>query len=203
MSLPIWQATHAYIAGTRVTPVTADGTVWYVQTAGTSGAVEPTWPVVQPWTVTDGTVTWGRATSFRLNMVAAIYAQLGLFMAANPNLLRQRLLARPKSASTAAKPYAFIGGRPETIVTGNAIRQRAGAFQVVIVDEVPDNEEALTRMDILMDALIDWFMFTYHMGGAPTISAVTATDQISEEEIGQGLYAEVLSISGEIAEGRQ
>jgi len=203
VSLPVWTASHAYVLGSRVTPVTPDGTVWWVDTAGTSGLVEPTWPIVQPWTVIDGTVTWGRATSFRMNLVAGAYAQLGAFMTANPNLLAQRLTARPKSASNTAKPYAFIGARPETIFTGSAIRQRGASVQIVLVDDTPDNEEALTRMDQLVDGLVDWFTLYFHAAGAPTISAATAVDQIPEEEAGQGLYAEVLTVSFGLAEGRQ
>ena len=201
--LPIWAATTAYVVGTRVTPVVPDGTVWWVETAGTSGAAQPTWPTTQPWTVTDGTVVWGRATSFRMTLVAGAYAQLGAFMVANPKLLLQRLTARPRSASTTAKPYAYIGSRPELIATGGQIRQRAASVQIVLVDNTPDNEEALTRMDELVDGLVDWFTKYFHAAGAPTISGAVATDPIPEEEAGQGLYSEVLTVSFGLAEGRQ
>lgn len=203
MGLPVWAATTAYVTGSRVTPTTPDGTVWWVDTAGTSAGSEPTWPTTQPWTVTDGTITWGRASGFRMNIVAGAYAQLGAFMVANPKLMRQRFTARPKSLTNAAKPCAYIGARPETIATGSSIRQRAASVQIILVDEIPDTEETLTRMDELVDGLVDWFTKYYHAAGAPTINGATGTDQIGEEELNLGLYAEVLTISFGLAEGRQ
>lgn len=62
MTVPAWQATHAYAQGEIVNPVTVNGKSYYCATAGTSGSSEPTWPFRFSGTgvggVTDGTAVW-------------------------------------------------------------------------------------------------------------------------------------------------
>lgn len=53
-----WIATTAYTLTTRRAPLTRNGHLYEVTTAGTSGASEPTWPTASGGTVTDGTVHW-------------------------------------------------------------------------------------------------------------------------------------------------
>ena len=202
MSIPAWTALTAYVLGTRVTPVTTDGTVWEVETAGTSGAAEPTWPTNFPWTVVDGTVTWGKASSFRAQSVTGIYGTLTDFATANPTMLAAVYVARPRGAVASALPHAYIGDRPESIVHANQIRQRALAVSVVLVDSVPDNAEALVRMDQLIDGLVDAFTRDYHSASGYSITVETGSIQIPDEEPGASLYAEVLTISSTIGEGR-
>jgi len=57
-SVPAWQASHAYAAGARVVPVSANNRVYQAGGAGTSAASAPTWPTTVGATVTDGGVTW-------------------------------------------------------------------------------------------------------------------------------------------------
>lgn len=59
-----WQQTSAYSLDDDAEPSAWNGYYYRVQTAGTSGASEPTWPTEKGQTVVDGTVTWvcqGRA----------------------------------------------------------------------------------------------------------------------------------------------
>ncbi len=202
MSIPAWQATHVYVLGTRVTPVTVNGTVWLVETAGTSAGTEPTWPIVQPWTVVDGTVTWGRASSFRQNFVSGIGTVIDAFITANPTMLKAYLPARPKSGVSQSTPYAYLSDRPETITHAHDIRTRTISATVALVDVIPDNEEALARMDSLIDGLVDTFTLNFHAAGAPSITVEEATAQVSDQEPGASLYEEILTISGTLTEGR-
>lgn len=55
---PAWAASTAYSIGAIHRPTTANGTVYTVITAGTSGGTEPSWPTTDGATVTDGTVVW-------------------------------------------------------------------------------------------------------------------------------------------------
>lgn len=57
--LPIWQASHAYTLGQMRQPVTPNGYIYKVSTAGTSNSSEPTWPTSGfGSTVVDGSVIW-------------------------------------------------------------------------------------------------------------------------------------------------
>lgn len=53
-----WESTTAYSSGTYAKPSTGNGFVYKALNSGTSGASEPTWPVVEGGTVVDGGVTW-------------------------------------------------------------------------------------------------------------------------------------------------
>jgi len=59
---PSWAANHAYVLADEITP--GNGYTYIVQTAGTSGASQPTWPTA-PGTVTDGGVTWKFQTTVK------------------------------------------------------------------------------------------------------------------------------------------
>ena len=53
-----WAASTAYSLGDYVHATTFNGFRYECTTAGTSDAAEPTWPLVEGETVTDGTVVW-------------------------------------------------------------------------------------------------------------------------------------------------
>lgn len=54
----IWQASRAKLVGALVRPTTANGYHYKCTVAGTTGAVEPTWPTAAGDTLIDGTATW-------------------------------------------------------------------------------------------------------------------------------------------------
>lgn len=63
----VWTASTAYLVGQIVRPTAGNGFVYLVNTAGTSDAVEPTWPTTIGQTVVDGSVQWtciGRAVAW-------------------------------------------------------------------------------------------------------------------------------------------
>lgn len=95
-------------------------------------------------------------STFRADLVDALYDLLTTYQTANPTLLRRVYRTRP--AAFAELPSAFVGGRPETITHTSGTRERAIAPSVVVVDTFSgDNQETGDRMDILMDDLIDVF----------------------------------------------
>ncbi len=56
---PVWQASHAYAIGAIIKPTVANGFVYKAQSAGTSSASQPVWPVVGIGsTILDGGVLW-------------------------------------------------------------------------------------------------------------------------------------------------
>lgn len=178
--LPIWTALTAYGLYARVTKVVTDGTVWSVQTPGTSGATEPTWPTVNPWTVVDGTVTWGLGSSFRTDAVAGVVDLLTTFMTSNPTLLKSVAAARPKSASNMSLPGVFVGDRSESSAQGQELRTRTLAGLVVVaIDKTPDNVQAMNRLDILVDALEDLFTSGFHAISGYSILELTGVNDVS------------------------
>jgi hypothetical protein len=71
-----WAALTAYALATRRAPITRNGHLYEVSTAGTSGASEPTWPTDAGSTVVDGTVSWTEvgaswSPTYDLNAAAA------------------------------------------------------------------------------------------------------------------------------------
>jgi len=71
-----WAATTVYTLTTRRAPLTRNGHLYEVSTAGASGASEPTWPTASGGTVVDGTVTWTEvgaswSPTYDLNAAAA------------------------------------------------------------------------------------------------------------------------------------
>ncbi|MBZ5522443.1 MAG: hypothetical protein LAP21_09410 [Acidobacteriia bacterium] len=60
-----WRATNAYKAGEVITPTTGtagNGHTYRCTASGNSGATEPTWPLTDGGTVSDGTCTWKETT---------------------------------------------------------------------------------------------------------------------------------------------
>lgn len=56
--VPIWIATHTYLAGEDVIPTTTSTHVYYTLAGGISSGIEPIWPTILGSTIVDGTVTW-------------------------------------------------------------------------------------------------------------------------------------------------
>jgi len=95
------------------------------------------------------------SSTFRVDLVDALYYLLVAYRTANPTLLRATYRTRP--AAFGELPAAFVGPREETITHTAGTRERAINPSVVVVDSFSDNTETGDRMDILMDALVDVF----------------------------------------------
>lgn len=60
-ALTAWAASTAYVVGTVRKPTVANGHTYVCVKAGTSGLVEPTWPLTARTRVSDGTAIWAEA----------------------------------------------------------------------------------------------------------------------------------------------
>jgi hypothetical protein len=95
-------------------------------------------------------------TTFRVDLVDALFDLLEAYRVANPTLLRKVYRTRPPAFQEL--PAAFVGPRVETITHTAGTRERAINPTVVVVDSFSgDNIETGDRMDILMDDLVDVF----------------------------------------------
>lgn len=202
-TFPAWAAATAYLAGAVITPVTPDGTVWRCVTAGTSGNAEPTWPTGSPWTVTDGTVTWWKGTTFRQDVNTGVGTTiLQAFATANPTLLRKVLTERPQTLS-GELPLAWIDQMDESITHANGVRQRQMDGLVVnIADIAPAPEEFSDRANFVVDALLDWMTANYHSASATSIVEPVS---VSERDFDEGgVHYTIVSIGcrAYIGEGR-
>jgi hypothetical protein len=106
------------------------------------------------------------ATTFRKDIVDGLITILDAFKAANPTLLRRTFRVRPPHWNTDL-PLAFVGPRPETTNHDQGTRTRIVSVSVSFVDRITDNEETMTRMDLLVDAFAD------HLTGYPHITPNT------------------------------
>lgn len=93
--------------------------------------------------------------SDRTDLVAGIYTMLEAFKAANPTLLRRNFTVRPPSLVTDL-PCAYIDGvRPAKVHYDSAMRDQTFTASVVFVDQLTDNTETESRMDVLVDAMVE------------------------------------------------
>jgi hypothetical protein len=94
-------------------------------------------------------------STFRVDLVDALYDLLVAYQAANPTLLRRVYRTRPSAFQEL--PSAFVGPREESITHTSGTRERTISPTVVVVDTFTDNIETGDRMDILIDDLVDVF----------------------------------------------
>ncbi len=94
-------------------------------------------------------------STFRVDLVAALYALLAAYQTANSTKLRKVYRTRP--AAFGELPAAFVGPRTEAITHTQGTRERLIDPTVVVVDTFTDNVETGDRMDVLMDDLVDVF----------------------------------------------
>jgi len=202
-----WQPNTAYLAGAVVTETTGLP-LWRATVAGTSGNAEPTWATTAPWTTADGaTLVWTLNTTFRQDVQAGIMATLTAFKTANPTLIRRVWPVRPGSFTLGDLPCAVVGNLTENIATSQGIRQRRmESFTVEIVDRVPDNAEALVRMNLLVDAMLDYITAAYHMASGTSIVEPIGVQDGDSGALGEGTnvfwFSNLITFRAFVAEGR-
>lgn len=203
-TVPVWAALTVYPTGARVQPTALDNRVFQATVGGTSGAAEPVWATIAPWTNTDGTVTWSKASSARRQFVQGIYTTLKAFQTANPTMLLDVSKTRPSSIVKLALPAAYIGSRDESIAIGQGVQTRTfTGLQVVLVDIVPDNDQAQARADDLIDALVDWFASNYHAASGFSILALSSVTETREDDGATTYLANILTFGPSfVTEGR-
>lgn len=198
MSLPVWTANTAVLAGKLVSKVTTDGTAWVATAAGTTGNAEPTWPTNEPWTVADGSTAWALTTSFRTLAMAGLLTLLTTFRDANPNLLKGVSDARPKSMTNFDLPGVYIAGADETITpVGSQMMQRSlTGLAIVTVDVTPDNREAGSRQDVLVDGLVGALIAGFHAIDAKSILQAASVSDFPIDEGGISYVGTLISLGG-------
>lgn len=199
---PAWTALTAYLVGARVAPVVANGLNWYATVGGTSGAAEPTWPVADPWTVTDGSVTWRLATSFRQLAVAGMTSALTSFRLANPTLLKGIAGARPANLTLLDLPGAWVDAADETIVHASGVRTRTITGQVMVVIQAPANNESSAASDVIVDGLMDAFTAAYHVADGSSEIVPVSVAEVPLDTDGGHYLGELISFRITKPEGR-
>lgn len=142
---------------------------------------------------------------FRTVARAALVTALTAFKSENstpPNKLRQVYRARP--AAFGAMPCLYIGGITDVRIQHTAgLRQRDIQTTLVLVDEISDNEEVVDRLDALADALIDYFSARPHALSDDSLVAPTRGEQTELDVSGVRYAVVVITLLGQIQEGRQ
>jgi len=141
-------------------------------------------------------------STFRNDIAAGLLTILQGFAAANPTLVRSTWRTQPPSFNVDL-PAAFVGVRPETAMHANGIRTRTMSPSVIFIDRLTDNNETMTRMDVLVDAAMDYFTANPHITPNTVWDTFTTTDGMFEDLSGmktQGVTFTFGNIS--IIEGR-
>lgn len=200
---PAWTTLTAYTQGARVTPVTPNGLNWYALVGGTSAVPEPVWPVSDPWTIVDGTVTWQLATSWRQLARDGAITTMRNFKTANPWAIPGEVLtSNPKSYSNMSLPGLYLDTIVESITYARGVRTRVVTIDVVLAVQAPDNDQAGAYTDIVCDALVDAFTAAYHAGDGSSILQLDSVAEVPLSE-GQPLYlGNVYTLTATKAEGR-
>lgn len=139
-------------------------------------------------------------TTWRRDMRAAIFGVLEEFWFQNPDLLRGAHRARPEGFGEL--PVAWVGAMPETITHDSGTRQRSIRPTVWIADHISSNEEAVARLDVIVDELTD--RYTSAVRRIPTSIIQQVGVEEDEIEVGDAHYLVVrlLFDRSTIVEGR-
>ena len=138
------------------------------------------------------------ASTVRVDLRAALVVLLDAYVAANPTQLARTFTTRPPSAIT-DRPYAFVDLGPEEASYDNSIRTRKYAPGFVVVDDLSSNPEAVTRMDLIVDGLVDTLTANPHLIAGSSWSNQTVTE-VTEAD---GTYSVRVAIADfEKPEGR-
>jgi hypothetical protein len=135
---------------------------------------------------------------FRVDAVAAVKAVLDAYADANPTLLGQTYSARPESYTV---PSTWLGARTEGSIRHDAqIRQRVVNIEVIVAHGLADNEEAMGREDVLIDALVD--AFSDNPRRNPDFVIAPTSVESGEVPFGDGFTrAAVINVQASIQQG--
>lgn len=141
------------------------------------------------------------ASTFRQQLRAGCKSVLDTYQAANPTLLGIVYDYPPESFAT---PCAYVEKAVNERIDHDAsTRRRILSVNVVIVNKLMSNDQAVAEQDVLVDALIDAFTATPYAASTTTVIApVSVTD--TEITAGEGVKyaAAIITIEGSIQEGR-
>jgi len=147
-------------------------------------------------------------TTARVDLTGAVVTVLQAQQTATPTLLRAVYVARP--GSFPELPAAYVGNADERITYSSGTRTRTfTGLSAVIVDAFSDAMESGTRMDVLVDLLVDRFTAAYATvaGGSSILQLTGVRDtEVTVEAAGgvAAIYRGAILDFGEtfISEGR-
>lgn len=116
------------------------------------------------------------ATTWRVDLRAALVAILEDQSAATPTLLRKVWPNRPQSFGET--PCAYVSTIPERVEHDAGTRRRTSTPQVVLVDSYRDNAQTGDLLDQLVDYLVDRFDLPGNVSRVPNtiIEIVSISD---------------------------
>ena len=121
------------------------------------------------------------ATTFRTDVVAGLKDVLDDFTgAAHAFDLVATYSTRPASFARPT-PFAFIGIRPEEVRHDSGTRTRTMSPTVTIVDQLVDNPTTMTRLDRLIDLLMDAFTARPHLVAGTIWDRISVSDEFVSE----------------------
>jgi hypothetical protein len=156
----IWLAATAYVLGDKVRKVAGfNGWEYECTVAGTSHATtEPTWPLVEGATVTDGTVTWTCNRSYLVSM--------GVNGAS---------LTLPKLDELIDK---VMGGKPDMLLMSKRSKRKlndlARAAGIFLATERNDFGNYINLYNGIPVEVSDWILDTYTQGTSSVASCIYA-----------------------------
>lgn len=106
--------------------------------------------------------------SFVSTLRSATYSVAETWRAANPTLLRHVHQARPENIGDV--PCAFVGDVRTTLAHDSGTRRWQGEVDLVMVDAIQVNDEAMDRLDTISAALLDAFTDQPHAYGDNTVA---------------------------------
>lgn len=134
------------------------------------------------------------ATTFRSDLVGALFTILTAQQTATPTQLRAVYRAHP--GSFPETPCAYVGARDERITYTAGLRTRTFRPTVLLVDTFSDAIESGDRIDDLVDLLVDRFTAAYAAvaGGSSItqLSSVTDTELELRGDANTAIYRAVV-----------
>lgn len=110
----------------------------------------------------------------------------------NPTVIRHVYKTRP--AGQMDLPAVFIGDIRTTLNHTAGTRMWTAELDVVVVDMITDNEEAMARLDISAMALVDAFTDQPHAFGSNTVAEPGAVDSTTVEVNGVAYEGRVITV---------
>lgn len=123
---------------------------------------------------------------------SSAFSVVETYRAANPALIRHAHTTRPAGFSDL--PAVYVGDVRTQLFHDSGTRRWAAEVDVVLVDNVAVNEEAMARLDITAMALVDAFTDQPHAFGDNTVGEPIGVASLTEEVNGVPYEMRVVTI---------
>lgn len=120
------------------------------------------------------------------------YGVVYTYSQSNPTVITHVFKTRP--AGFGDLPAAYVGDIRTSFNHTAGTRMWTAEVDVVIVDNITDNEEAMARLDISAMALVDAFSDQPHAFGSNTVAEPRGVSQTTDEVNGVPYEARVITV---------